>query len=155
MGATLYSPPFKGGALAPGGKGRPMPRSTDRHANNEYRREWLSRPGNAERQREARRRYRSKPEVKERIRAGRRERNAVAREIIRSVFGPRKGECRVCGKEFTLNVVGRPRIYCDRCVAEFRRSDRKCPRCGSLIGNWRRRLTCGKCGALWMRGHPR
>lgn len=130
----------------------PRRRAVGASANREYRAEWIERPGNRERARAAQARYRAKPDVKARRAAGRRERNRLAMEVLNHVVGPRTGECRVCGNEFDLNPVGRPRVYCNGCVDEFQRSDRRCPKCGRIIEMWRRRMTCRSCGALWFRG---
>lgn len=123
---------------------RKSPRA-DTAANTAYHREWLKRPGNRERAREHQRRYLEKPGVREAMNARKREGRAAS---------PRSALCKVCGETFWLprGRVGRPRIYCTKCVRAFERSDRKCPRCGKVVDLWRRRLTCRSCGALWMRG---
>jgi len=115
-------------------------------------REWMARPGNAERHAESGRKWRAKN--REAYLKGKSDRRTRAARLMYQM-GLVTGECKICGKEFRRRGgPGRPRLYCDSCVDEFDRSDRKCPRCSRVITRWGRRMTCGNCGALWMRGRP-
>lgn len=127
------------------------PRSKDRATNAAYKREWMERPGNRERNRETQRRWREAN--RDEINARQASRRSEARRLMYEM-GLVKSECAVCGGEFRQpGGVGRPRKYCETCVRGFERSDRRCPRCGRTISRGgRRRLTCANCGAVWMPG---